>query len=60
MKPYSNNNTKLQAEKTDHVSGYSKGVSKTDKLVTRNANRSFKKQERTIAKKEINDQLQDI
>lgn len=51
MKSYSNNNAKLQAEKTDHVSEYSKGVSKTDKLVTRNTNRSFKKQERTKAKK---------
>jgi hypothetical protein len=60
MKPYSNNNYKVYAEKTDHVSGYSKGVSKTDKLLTRNENRSFKKQERVKAKKEINDELQNI
>jgi hypothetical protein len=43
MKPYSNNRQKLKADKTDHVSGMSKGVSGYDKLVTRNANRSFKK-----------------
>jgi hypothetical protein len=60
MKPYSNNRQKLKADKTDHVSGMSKGVSGYDKLVTRNANRSFKKQERVKAENEIRQELKSL
>lgn len=48
---------KHRASKTDHVSGYSKGVSAYDKLITTNANRSLKKRIRQRHKKEIINQL---
>ena len=48
---------KFKAQKTDHVDGYSKGVSRYDKLVTKNANRGMAKGARQEAKKEIRDIL---
>ncbi len=50
---------KEQASKTDHVGGYSKGVSAYDKLITKNANRSKKKAYRQQLKKELKDELKD-
>lgn len=44
---------KFKAVKTDHVGGYSKGVSQYDKLTTKNANRSMKKSARQEAKRAI-------
>ncbi len=44
---------KDRATKTDHVPGKAKGVSKYDKLLSRNANRSLKKGMRQKLKKEI-------
>lgn len=60
MKAYSNGSPKIYPQKTEHVPGTSKGVSSTDKLVTRNANRSFKKAERRSAKKMIKKELQSL
>ena len=53
MTPYSKSKwvPKFKASKTSHVGGYSKGVSKADKLNTKNANRSFKKGARQQGKK---------
>ena len=53
MAPYAKTKgvPKFKAHKTDHVGGYSKGVSKADKLNTKNANRSFKKGARQQGKK---------
>lgn len=45
---------KLKAEKTDHVGGYSKGVSDYDKLTTRNANRAMTKSARQQNKLNLN------
>lgn len=61
MKPYLKTKQqgapKLKAVKTDYVPGTAKGVSKKDKLVTKNANRSRKKAARQEAKKQINEEL---
>jgi len=46
-------NPKYKAVRTDHVSGYSKGVSDFDKLTSKNANRAVKKSARQQAKLEI-------
>lgn len=43
----------LKAEKTDHVGGYSKGVSNYDKLTTRNANRAMTKGARQESKRNL-------
>ena len=53
MAPYAKTKgvPKFKAHKTAHVDGYSKGVSKADKLNTKNANRSFKKGARQQGKK---------
>ena len=53
MAPYAKTKgvPKFKAHKTDHVSGYSKGVSKADKLNTKNANIGFKKGARQQGKK---------
>lgn len=48
---------KLKAEKTDHVGGYSKGVSRYDKLITKNANRAMKKGARQESKKNLKKDL---
>jgi hypothetical protein len=44
---------KLKAEKSDHVGGYSKGVSQYDKLTTRNANRGMTKGVRQESKRNL-------
>lgn len=49
---------KLKAEKTDHVGGYSKGVSEYDKLITRNSNRAMKKGARQESKINIKKYLE--
>jgi hypothetical protein len=49
---------KLKAEKTDHVGGYSKGVSGYDKLITRNSNRAMKKGARQESKINIKKYLE--
>ena len=63
MKPYldehSMGSPKFNAEKTDHVPGTAKGISKKDKLVTKNANRSRKKAARRQGKNYIKDNLKD-
>lgn len=51
---------KWRAEKTDHVGGFSKGVSNYDKLTTRNANRTMTKGARQETKKEIREILNKI
>lgn len=48
---------KTFAHKTDHVGGYSKGVSKYDKLVTKNANRGLKKSTRQKVIREIKQRI---
>ncbi|GGH28341.1 hypothetical protein FAZ19_19760 [Sphingobacterium alkalisoli] len=57
MKPYTIKigSPKLKAVKTDHVPGASKGVSKYDKLITKNANRSGKKSLRQRVKNDLNE-----
>lgn len=59
MKPYSKEKRpmKFRASKTDHVTGFYKGVSNSDKLITRNANRSIKKAFRQQLKQEIQNEL---
>lgn len=59
MKPYAKTPAvhKERASKTCHVAGYSKGVSKYDKLITKNANRSRKKAYRQQLKKELQNEL---
>lgn len=55
MLPYaiSPNVSKSRASKTDHVGGFSKGVSRYEKLITKNANRALKKAFRQKQKLEI-------
>lgn len=61
MKPYTRPNLyKLKATKTDHVPGFAKGVSKSDKLITRNANRSFKKGYRQELEKQLKKELNEV
>jgi hypothetical protein len=50
MKPFAGYKQKYKAQKTDHVGGFSKGVSTYDKLIARNANRSHKKATRQALK----------
>ena len=51
---------KAKATKTDHVGGYNKGVSKFDKLLTRNCNRAQKKKVRRLAKKQIQNDINNL
>lgn len=62
MRPYTKNpgDLKEKASKTDHVGGYSKGVSAYDKLIARNVNRSKKKAYRQQLKKELKDEQQNV
>lgn len=48
---------KYTADKTEYVPGTLKGVSKFDKLITKNANRAIKKAFRQRLKKELQDEL---
>lgn len=59
MRPYSKERLplKFRASKIDHVGGFSKGISNSDKLSTKNANRSLKKAFRQELKKEIQNEL---
>ncbi len=59
LTPYTGKGTfKFVPERTDHVSGYSKSLSKYEKLVTKNANRSMKKKVRQKVKKEILEEIE--
>jgi len=49
--------SKFKATKTEYVDGYMKGITATDKLITRNANRSLKKGMRQQSKKLIESEL---
>lgn len=55
MRPYTTTTTdsKFTASKTCYVNGFIKGVSRQDKLETKNANRSMKKSLRQKLKKEL-------
>lgn len=61
LAPYTNGfHPKFEAEKTGYVNGFMKGVSESDKLITKNANRSLKKGLRQKLKRELRDQLLDL
>lgn len=56
MKGYGSFGTpKFRPERHGGIPGTSKGVSKTDKLITKNANRSMKKRMRRILNRECDD-----
>ena len=61
MKPYladkDTGEMKFHPERMEYVDGYTKGVTATEKLITRNANRSKKKAMRQQSKKMIKDLL---
>ncbi len=60
MPPYATTPSvfKDRATKTCHVNGFMKGVSKYDKLITKNANRSLKKSIRQQLKNELKKELE--
>lgn len=51
---------KYKAVKSCYATGFTKGVTKRDKLITRNANRAFKKGFRQQTKQQIKKELNEV